>query len=170
MDSNTVATAHSESIEVKPQIEATEKVDPMGTAIKESDDMPLEIYTKENRKDYVIDALDVGEDIENLPNELTEGLTQISEYIKGRMRNESYEPTTKAYKSMLSKVKKEVGLDNNVALEGVVDRLTGYIDSLNTLRSIKSLNDIKVIKALRQAKSKKEMTDIVMKTVEKIIK
>ncbi len=134
------------------------------------DNMPLEIWSKENGgEEYLSKMLNLGDKSEYLPTEVNEQVTSISDYIKERMEQEGYEPTTEAYKSMLNKIQKELGIDKHVSREVMLDRIHGYIDSLSTLAALKNLDDPKLLKQIRSAKSKDEMTKIVMSVVEKYV-
>lgn len=136
---------------------------------KSTGDMPLENFELENGKDFVYDAFEVGERVEDLPAEMNNKLNQISRHIRGLMSKEGYEATTKSFKAMLGKVKSSLGINDEVGTDAVLDRIYGYIDAEKTLRSLKSIDNEVLLEKVRKAKNREEMNDIVMKEVGKYL-
>lgn len=132
-------------------------------------DMPLEIYERENRDDYVLKALNMEERMDLLPKAEQDNLKAITKYVRKRMDKEGYEPTTKAYRAMFTKITDELNIDKNVSRESLMDRITGYIESMELSREVNKKDEPKLIEKLRGAKSREEMIKIVMGVLEKII-
>ena len=165
MIDNIVASPTSDAPKGPPAVKGTGEKGPQKT----KGDMPLENYQLENGKDYIYDAFQVGEKVDNLPAEMNDKLSQISNHIKSLMKKEGYETTTKGFNAMLDKVKADLGIDKEVGIDAALDRIYGYIDAEKTLRSLKSIDEQTIIDKIKKAKNREEMTDIVMKEVGKYL-
>lgn len=165
MIDNVVATPSADTPKGPPAVKGSGE---KGTQ-KSKGNIPLENYQLENGKDYIYDAFEVGEKADNLPAEMNDKLNQVSRHIKGLMAKEGYEATTKGFKSMLEKVKSQLGIDEDVSTDASLDRIFGYIDAEKTLRSLKTINEESLLEKVRKAKNREEMTEIVMSEVGKYL-
>lgn len=162
---NTVAVAGEPAAPTQAAAEPQDTSDKGAFTFKDSTDMPLDVYQRENREDYILKMMNMEDHMDDLPVQEQESLKLISEHILNAMRNEGYEETTKAYRSMFQKISKQLGIDKNVSREAVLDRMTGYIEARKLISEIKKLNDDKLIKQVQKARNKKDMMGVVMQTI-----
>lgn len=162
MDDNTVAVASTQKAISQPHDAPSIKGDEGALRFADESDIPLEIYEKENVSEYILKALNMDDRMDMLPVKEQDQLKRIEQYIKSRMNDDGYEPTTKAYRAMMNKVQKELGIDKNVSRESLLDRIDGYIEAQGLLNDIKRMNDEKLLKDIRKSKSKGQMVQVVM--------
>ena len=151
----------AKTVDIKPEDKTSTIID--------DDTMPLEIWERQNKTDYILDLFDVGERKDFLPTDIIEGYNGNDEFIKKRIKVEGYEPTTRSYNKVLDQLKKELDIDEDTDKEAVYDRIKGFVNAYKSLRNVKEIDFDKTIKKLRQGKTSAEIEEILMKTVEKYL-
>lgn len=162
MDDNVVAVATTPKSISEQHDAPVQKTDEGNIRFADESDVPLEVYDRENSSEYILKVLNMDDRMDMLPVKEQDQLRRIEQYIKTRMDSDGYEPTTKAYRAMMNKIQKELGIDRNVSRESLLDRVDGYIEAQRLLQDIKQVNDEKLVKDIRKAKSKDQMVRVVM--------
>jgi hypothetical protein len=159
---NIVATAEEPTLRQKPK-----EIEPQNDiSLPKEENVPLEIFERENHRDYIYDLFDMVSDLPVLPTETKQTIDKINQYIIDLMSKTGYKTTTESYKATLDGLKKDLGINENVALETTIERLSKYIEAEQLLKSLKSLDEDKLLKQLKHSPDK-DMISLVMKQIAK---
>jgi hypothetical protein len=131
-----------------------------------SDREPVELREQSGHS-VVLDALNINEDPNSLPEEDKGNLKEVKDYVLGIVKSKGLSPTVSAFKKTLDGIKGEMGLDKEADPSVVLDRVAGVVKAWRNLAFIKDAEEKqKIFIKLASLKSAKEMNQEVYKIME----
>jgi hypothetical protein len=129
----------------------------------EDDREPVELRDTGGRS-VVLDALNITEEINSLPEADKENIKEVKDYVLGIVKSKGLTPTVSAFKKTLDGLKGEMGLDKEADPAVVLDRISGVVKAWRNLSFIKDPEEkSKVLFKLATLKTSKEMNQAVYK-------
>jgi hypothetical protein len=115
----------------------------------------------------ILEILEVGNNIDNLPQESQENIREIEGYVYDALNKRGVAPTAANIEGELTKLRVDMGLDTNATPEAVIDRIGGVVKAWKGLSFIKDASEKKqIFFKLANAQSSKAMNEIVFKAME----
>lgn len=110
----------------------------------ESDREPIEIR-EEKGQSVVLDALNISDPIDVLPEEDKSKVADVKQYVLDVMESRGLGATVASFKKVLDEVKEEMGLDREAEPSIVLDRISGVVRAWKNLSFIKDPSEKKSI-------------------------
>ncbi len=115
----------------------------------------------------VMELLEGGSNMDNLPQEVKENIGEIENYIYDSLDKRGVAPTTSNIKGELTRLKQDMGLDPQATPEAVIDRIGGVVKAWKSLSFVKDSSEKKqIFFKLANAPTSKAMNEIVFKAME----
>ena len=115
----------------------------------------------------VMELLEGGSNIDNLPQEVKENIGEIENYIHDSLDKRGVAPTASNIKGELTRLKEDMGLDPQATPEAVIDRIGGVVKAWKNLSFVKDASEKKqIFFKLANAPTSKAMNEIVFKAME----
>lgn len=149
-----------------PEIAGSEPLpEPRESEFSFNDSEPV---TSENREVSVLKALDIDDDLRNLPEEDRSNLSEMSGYLEDIVKSRGLEPTVKSYAKVLHDLKLDMGLELEASPEVVLDRVGGVVKAWKSLSFVSDSKEKRAIfmKLARQPDSK-SMNKLVFEEMER---
>lgn len=139
----------------------------IGAEYNESDIEPIEL--RENRGgDILLEALNIDEPVENLPEEDRENLKESKQYILDIIKKRGDSPTMGVFKQTLDDIKAEFGLTDNADPSTILQRIGGVVKAWKNLSFITSPQEKRrLFMKLARSSDAKEMNKIVFDEMER---
>jgi hypothetical protein len=132
----------------------------------EDDNEPVELRDTGGRS-VVLDALNIHEDTNSIPEEDKVNLQEVKDYVLEIVKTKGLAPTVSAFKKTLNSLKSEMGLDDEAEPSAILDRIAGVVKAWRNLSFIKDADEKrKIFFELASMKSSKEMNKKVYKIME----
>lgn len=127
-----------------------------------------EPVTSENKEVSVLKALDIDDDLRNLPEETRSNLSDVAEYLTDIAKGKGIDQTVKNFNKILHDLKLDMGLDLDASAETVLDRVGGVVKAWKSLSFVNDPKEKRAIfmKLARQEDSK-AMNRLVFEEMEK---
>jgi hypothetical protein len=127
---------------------------------------PIEIR-EESGGDALLDALDIDDDLMNMPEEDRENHKEVKQYILDIIKKSGDSPTMGAFKRTLNDIKADMGLPEGADPSMILDRISGVVRSWKSLSFIHSPSEKKsILSKLMRATDSKDMNRIVLEQME----
>lgn len=151
----------------KPKVDLPEpEVNKSHVDSGESDNEPIEFRDTNNRS-IVLDALNIDENINNLPAEDRSNLQEVKDYVTGIIKSKGLSPTVGVFKKTLNSLKSEMGLSKESDPAVILDRIAGVVKAWRNLSFIKDAEEKqRIFIKLAGLGSSKEMNKEVFKLME----
>lgn len=120
------------------------EVNNQGVMQQADDTEPIEMRDTGGRS-VVLDALNIDENTNSLPEDDKGKITDVKEYVMGILKAKGLSPTVSAFKKTLDDVKSEMGLDKEADPARVLDRVAGVVRAWRNLSFIKDPSEKKKI-------------------------
>lgn len=115
----------------------------------------------------LLKILEVGSNINNLPEAEQSNINEIEGYIYDALEKRGVAPTESNLRGEITKLKYDMGLDPQATPEAVLDRIGGVVKAWKGLSFIKDPGEKKqIFFKLANAQSSKQMNEIVFKAME----
>lgn len=115
----------------------------------------------------VLELLEGGANVDNLPQETKENITEIENYLYNSLEKRGVAPTTSTIKGELTRIKNDMGLDPQATPEAVIDRIGGVVKAWKSLSFVTDASEKKqIFFKLANAQNSKAMNEIVFKAME----
>lgn len=115
----------------------------------------------------VMELLEGGSNMDNLPQEVKENIGEIENYIYDSLDKRGVAPTISNIKGELTRLKEDMGLDPQATPEAVIDRIGGVVKAWKSLSFVKDSSEKKqIFFKLANAPTSKAMNEIVFKAME----
>jgi len=152
----------------QPKVDIPEvEVDKSRVSEGESDSELVEFRDTGGRS-VVLDALNIHEDVNNLPDKDKADLKEVKDYVLEIVQAKGLTPTVAAFKKTLNSLKGEMGLDEEADPSVVLDRVAGVVKAWRNLSFIKDAEEKKkIFFKLANLKSSKEMNKAVFDLMSK---
>lgn len=132
----------------------------------ETDSEPIEFRDTGGRS-VVLDALNINENTNSLPEEDKANLQEVKNYVLEIIKAKDLPPTVSSFKKTLTGLKGEMGLDEEMEPSKVLDRISGVVRAWRNLAFIKDAEEKqRIFLKLATLKSSKEMNKEVFKLME----
>lgn len=138
-----------------------------GAEYSEKDLEPIELR-EGSGTDIVLEALDIDEPLENLPEQDQENLKETKQYILDIINKRGDSPTMGAFKQTLNDIKAEFGLSNNADPSTILSRIGGVVKAWKNLSFVTSPQEKRrLFMKLARSNSSSEMNKIVFDEMER---
>lgn len=139
----------------------------VGAESNEADIEPIELR-EERGSDILLEALDITEPIENLPEEDRENLKETKQYILDIIKKRGDSPTMGAFRQTLNEIKAEFGLSEGSDPSTILDRIGGVVKAWKNLSFVTSPQEKRrMFMKLAKAENSREMNKIVFDEMER---
>ncbi len=133
----------------------------------EDDREPIELRETGGRS-VVLDALNINENTNNLPEKDKADLQEVKDYVVKIIESKGLSPTVSSFKKTLNGLKSEMGLDEEAEPSIVLDRISGVVKAWRNLSFIKDpAEKRRIFFRLASLKSSVEMNREVYKLMNK---
>jgi hypothetical protein len=153
-----------------PVVEHEEIPTPKGegqrTVTNPEDNEPVELRDKDGS--IVLEALNIDEDINNLPSEDKGNLQEVKNYVLEIVKSKGLAQTVNSFTKTLNGLKSEMGLSDESEPSIVLDRISGVVKAWRNLSFIKDPGEKrKIFFKLANLRSSQEMNKEVFRLMER---
>ena len=136
------------------------------TVTNTEDNEPVEFRDKDGS--IVLEALNIDEDINNLPSEDKGNLQEVKNYVLEIVKSKGLAQTVNSFTKTLNGLKNEMGLEDESEPSIVLDRISGVVKAWRNLSFIKDPGEKRdIFIKLAGLKSSQEMNKEVFRLMEK---
>jgi len=152
----------------QPKVDVPEPVkDNTRITSGESDREPIELR-ESGGKSVVLDALNINDNVNNLPEEDKTNLQEVKNYVSEIIKAKGLNPTVGVFKKTLDSLKQEMGLGEEADPSVVLDRIAGVVKAWRNISFIKDAEEKKrIFQKLATMDSSTQMNKEVYKMMEK---
>jgi hypothetical protein len=163
MIDSTFRSAPAPAVETPASTLPEPEINNQGVMQQADDSEPIELRDTGGRS-VVLDALNIDENTNNLPDDDKTKVNDVKEYVMGILKSKGLSPTVNSFKKALDEVKGEMGLDKEADPAIVLDRVAGVVRAWRNLTFIKDLSEKKrIFMKLANLKSSEDMNREVYK-------
>lgn len=139
----------------------------IGAEERVEDIEPLDVREERNG-DVLLEALGIGDTVENMPSEDKGNLSDVKTYIRDIVKARGMEDTVGSFKKVLSEVKADMGLDENADPATILDRVGGVIKAWKSLSFITDQGEKRrMFMKLAQMNNSRDMNKFVFEQMER---
>jgi hypothetical protein len=151
----------------QPKIDLPEpEVNNQQVETDDRDNEPIEFKDGPN-KSIVLEALNINEDVNSLPEEDQSNLQEVKNYVQEIIKAKGLTPTFPIFKKTLDSLKSEMGLSEEADPAIVLDRIAGVVKAWKNLSFVNDSDEKrKLFFKLANLKSSKDMNEAVFKTMQ----
>lgn len=138
-----------------------------GASTNFSDIEPLDVR-EERSGDVLLDALNISDNIKNMPKADQEKLSEVKHYVIEMLKQKGINPTVGGFKKALTQALDQFGLDSDSDPSFILDKISGVIQGYKNLSFIKDPAERRsIFMRLAKMQSSEEMDKEVYKLMEK---
>lgn len=118
--------------------------------------------------EFVVEALNLTENINNLPQEDQDKVSVVSEYIQSLMKSQGLKMDASTFRNTLDKTISQMGLDFDSDPSVVLDRISGVVSAWKDLSFVSNIADKQALfQKLAKQPDSSSMNKIVFQEMEK---
>jgi hypothetical protein len=151
----------------QPKIDLPEpEVNNQRVETDDRDNEPIEFKDGPN-KSIVLEALNINEDVNSLPEEDRGNLQEVKNYVQSIIKAKGLTPTFPIFKKTLDGLKSEMGLNEEADPSIVLDRIAGVVKAWKNLSFVNNPEEKrKLFFKLANLKSSKDMNEAVFRAMQ----